>query len=76
MLVLSATFTCQHPDLSSFISGDKLRQLFHRTIAILHRHAEISPVLAKDVRILEHVRDRVFPGQYPATSMTSSFSSR
>ena len=41
---------------------------------ILHKYAEISPVLAKDVRILEHARDRVFPGQYPVMSGISNFS--
>lgn len=56
------------------ISENVLRQLFDRTINILLDNENISPVLAKDARILQHVRANIFHDTKP--SMSSSFSSR
>jgi hypothetical protein len=53
-----------------------LRHLFDRTVDILTANENISPILAKDARILRHVRSQVFPSTYPHPSMSSSFSSR
>ncbi|KIW21762.1 uncharacterized protein PV07_12809 [Cladophialophora immunda] len=61
MLVLYATFTSPHRGLSSLVQEDVLRRLHHRTVQILRENAAISPVLAKDLQILEHVRLKVFP---------------
>ncbi|ETN40142.1 uncharacterized protein HMPREF1541_04418 [Cyphellophora europaea CBS 101466] len=74
MLVLAATYTSPHPDLSSMVNESTLRHLFHRTLGILQANESISPVLAKDFRILQQVRANVFPDTKP--SMSSSFSSR
>lgn len=52
-----------------------MRQLFDRTIDLLNANEAISPVLAKDARILQHVRSQVFK-DYASTSMSSSFTSR
>lgn len=78
MLVLYATYTSPHPGLRSLVDGDTLRRLHDRTVAILRENEMISPVLAKDLKILEHVRLKVFPPAtpYPMTSTSSSFSSR
>ncbi len=76
MLVLYATFTSPHPGLSSLISEEVLKRLHDRTVRILRENEAISPVLAKDLRILEHVRRHVFSAPtYPAGSTASSFSS-
>jgi len=76
MLVLSATYTSSHPDLSSLVDESTLRRLFERTIKILKDHDNISPVLAKDLKILQHVRNNVFSQSYPPGSAASSFSNR
>lgn len=77
MLVLYATFTARHPGLSSLVDEYTLKRLHDRTIRILRENEAISPVLAKDRHILEHVRAQVFgpATSYPAVSTTSSFSS-
>ncbi|KAH0847045.1 hypothetical protein FOPE_12715 [Fonsecaea pedrosoi] len=76
MLVLYATFTSPHPGLSSLVQEDVLRRLHDRTVQILRENEAISPVLAKDLKILEHVRMKVFPPAiYPSASTASSFSS-
>lgn len=78
MLVLYATHTSTHPGLSSLIDESTLKRLHNRTVQILRENEQISPVLAKDLKILEHVRSKVFPSStsYPAGSTASSFSSR
>ncbi|EXJ63224.1 hypothetical protein A1O7_03671 [Cladophialophora yegresii CBS 114405] len=77
MLVLYATFTSPHPGLSSLVQEDVLRRLHDRTVRILRESEAISPVLAKDLKILEHVRRQVFPpSNYPPGSTASSFSNR
>ncbi|EXJ75519.1 uncharacterized protein A1O5_00025 [Cladophialophora psammophila CBS 110553] len=76
MLVLYATYTSPHPGLSSLVQEDVLRRLHDRTVRILRESENISPVLAKDLKILEHVRMKVFPSSaYPPASTGSSFSS-
>ncbi|OQV07394.1 Fungal Zn2-Cys6 binuclear cluster domain-containing protein [Cladophialophora immunda] len=76
MLVLYATFTSPHPGLSSLVQEDVLRRLHERTVQILRENEAISPVLAKDLKILEHMRMKVFPSStYPSASTVSSFSS-
>ena len=76
MLVLFATFTSSHPGLGSLVPEDVLRRLYDRTIRVLRDNEAISPVLAKDLKILEHVGKKVFPvSSYPAASAASSFSS-
>ena len=74
MLVLAATFTSPHKELSQMVDEGTLRHLFDRTLDILMANESISPVLAKDARILQHVRAKVFPDTKP--SISSSFSSR
>ncbi|KIX10658.1 uncharacterized protein Z518_01742 [Rhinocladiella mackenziei CBS 650.93] len=78
MLVLYATYTSPHPGLSSLVDERILRRLHDRTVSILRENEAISPILAKDLKILEHVRTKVFPSaaSYPTGSTTSSFSSR
>ena len=78
MLVLYATYTSPHPGLRSLVEGDTLRRLHDRTVKILRENELISPVLAKDLKILEHVKMKVFPmaTSFPAGSAGSSFSSR
>lgn len=76
MLVLSATYTSQSPELSSLVDEATLRRLFDRTLAILHEQEAISPVLGQDAKILEHVKGKVFQTAYPPASAASSFSSR
>jgi hypothetical protein len=56
------------------VSEVVLKQLFERTIGILLDNENISPVLAKDARILQHVRANIFHDMKP--SLSSSFSSR
>ncbi|KIW16916.1 hypothetical protein PV08_04106 [Exophiala spinifera] len=77
MLVLYATYTARHPGLNSLIDEYTLKRLHDRTIRILRENEAISPVLAKDRQILEHVRTKVFgpPTSYPGVSTSSSFSS-
>jgi hypothetical protein len=74
MLVLAATFNSPHKELSSMITENKLRHLFDRTLDILLANENISPSLARDARILQHVRANTFPDTKP--SLSSSFSSR
>lgn len=79
MLVLYATYTSSHPSLSSLVNVDTLKRLHDRTVRILRENEMISPVLAKDLKILEYVRRKVFPptsSSYAPASTTSSFSSR
>ncbi|KIV90679.1 hypothetical protein PV10_05308 [Exophiala mesophila] len=78
MLVLYAAYTAPHPALSSLIDRDTLLRLHNRTISILKENEAISPILAKDLKILEHVRNRVFSymTSNPSASQSSSFSSR
>ena len=77
MLVLYATFTSPHPGLRSLVDEGTLRRLHDRTVRILRENEFISPVLAKDLKILEHVKTKVFPpSSYPVGSTASSFSSR
>ena len=61
MLVLSATYTSSHSEIASLIKEQTLRKLLDRTVKILIDHRQISPVLAKDAVILQHVRQTVFP---------------
>jgi hypothetical protein len=76
MLVLFATYTSSHARLHSLITRDTLLRLHERTIQILRENEAISPVLAKDLKILEHVKRQVFSNSsYPTTSTASSFSS-
>ncbi|KAK4941850.1 hypothetical protein LTR10_018326 [Elasticomyces elasticus] len=77
MLVLYATYKSPHPALSSLVDEHTLKRLHDRTVRILRENELISPVLAKDLKILEHVRLRAFgpPTSYPAVSSSSSFSS-
>ena len=75
MLVLAATYMSPRHELSSLVDPLVLRQLFDRTLKILYEHENISPVLAKDAKILQHVKNNVFPPTYPPTSNNSSFSS-
>jgi hypothetical protein len=60
MLVLSATFTSPHHEISALVDRGILRKLFDRTIQILEEHRSISPVLDKDAQILKHVKKNVF----------------
>lgn len=78
MLVLYAAYTAPHPALSSLIDRDTLLRLHNRTAGILKENEAISPILAKDLKILEHVRNRVFSylTSNPSASQSSSFSSR
>ena len=76
MLVLYATFTSPHPGLSSLVREDLLRRLHDRTVLILKENEAISPILAKDLKILEHVHRQVFPAsntrpevQHPASPL-------
>lgn len=79
MLVLYATYTAPHPAVSSMVDESTLKRLHDRTINILRENELISPILAKDLKILEHVRAKVFgaatTASYPAVSASSSFSS-
>lgn len=77
MLVLYATHKAPHPGLSSLIDEYTLKRLHDRTVRILRDNEAISPVLAKDRQILEHVRAHVFgpATSYPAVSASSSFCS-
>jgi len=77
MLVLYATYTSPHPELRKLVATETLQRLHDRTISILRENEAISPVLAKNLRILEHVRAKVFGSatSYPAVSTSSSFSS-
>jgi hypothetical protein len=75
MLVLYATFTSPNPSLSSLVREDVLHRLHERTVKILRENEAISPILAKDLKILEHVRRQVYPrASYPPGSTASSFS--
>ncbi|KAL2428874.1 hypothetical protein ABEF95_008857 [Exophiala dermatitidis] len=80
MLVLYAVFTSPHPTLRSLVDEQTLKRLHNRTIGILRENENISPILAKDLKILEHVRNKVFPSHpqvpYIVPSTSSSFSSR
>lgn len=79
MLVLYATYTSSHPYLSSLVNVETLKRLHDRTVRILRENEAISPVLAKDLKILEYVRRKVFPptgSSYAPASTASSFSSR
>lgn len=76
MLVLYATFTSPHPGLNSLISEETLKRLHDRTVRILKENEAISPVLAKNLKILEYVKRQVFPAtNYPTGSTASSFES-
>lgn len=78
MLVLYAVFTSPHPGLNTLVDEHTIKRLHDRTIDILRENEMISPILAKDLTILDHVRTRVFgpATSYPAASAASSFSSR
>ena len=66
MLDLYAVYASPHLGLSSLVDIDTLKRLYDRTIRILQENKHISPVLAKDLKILEHVRKNIFP--FPSTS--------
>jgi hypothetical protein len=61
MLVLYAVYTSPHLGLSSLVDTVTLKRLHDRTIRILQENKHISPILAKDLKILEHVRKNIFP---------------
>lgn len=56
MPALYAVFTPPHPGMKSLVAEPTLRRLHDRTIDILRENEKISPILAKDLMILEHIR--------------------
>lgn len=61
MLVLAAAYN--HGKLKHYVPEEKLRSLLDRTIAFLNYHAPISQTCKIDSRILERIRQRLFPFQ-------------
>ena len=60
MLVLYATYTSSHPGVASLVNEATLTRLHDRTVSILGEGEHISPVLAKDLEILQDLRTNVF----------------
>ena len=72
MLVLYATYTSPHSGLRSLMNRSTIMRLHGRTVAILRENQSISPVLATDLKILEHVERQVFsPPKISQSSCTA-----
>jgi hypothetical protein len=72
MLILYATYTSPHPGVSSLVNEATLKRLHDRTVSILREGEHISPVLARDLEILQYLRTNVFLQSWPIGSTALS----
>lgn len=72
MLVLCATYNSDIKALSDLVPKKALVDLLDRTIRFLRLSKDISPVLAKDAELLEHIKATLFPSPRASLSFSST----
>jgi hypothetical protein len=71
MLVLAAVYNCKDENLQRLVPFSDLEQLMKRTINFLSNLAPLSPVMRKDVQILEYAFKQVSNPSQPHSQHSS-----